>query len=56
MTVLSVLTIFSAALTLASFHRIRRRVEALSARARGDQVSLPQSGWNRFLDGWSPIG
>lgn len=49
-TVLSVLTIFSAALTLASFHRIRRRVEVLSARARGEQVSLTQSGWNRFLE------
>ena len=49
-TVLSVLTIFSAALTLASFHRIRRRVEVLGARARGEQVAVTSSGWDRFLE------
>lgn len=54
LTVLVVLTVVSIVLTLASFARIRRRVDVLEPKARGEQVADAESGWDRLIGRLAP--
>ena len=50
LTVLLVLTLLSAALTLAALARARRRVDQLASRSAGAAGPSPRAGWERLVD------
>ncbi len=54
LSVLIVLTLASVVLTMASFGRIRRRVNALESKAGGEQVADAESGWDRLIGRLAP--
>jgi uncharacterized membrane protein len=54
LTVLMVLTLLSAVVTLAALARIHKRVAVLKIRARGEAVSAADSGWDRLIDRLAP--
>jgi uncharacterized membrane protein len=54
LTVLMVLALLSVLVTLAALARIRKRVAVLKARARGEAVTISDTGWDRLIHRLAP--